>query len=97
RFLVVAREIDGVFRPRLMLCRWSDKADRVSCEVPRGFVGGVLSPDGSHLVDSDSDTGVTLVYETGDLKRPPEQHAMKGKRYGVWAYHPSGEILGAVS
>jgi WD40 repeat protein len=97
RFLVAVYEVNGAHRPRLMICRWSDKADRVSCEAPRGFTVGRLSPDGSRLACPCHEFGAILVYDTGDLTRPPDGYTVPGKqRLGMMAYHPSGEFLAAV-
>jgi hypothetical protein len=74
RFLVWSSEVDRASRKRLMLCRWSNKADRVSCELPSGFSVAVVSPDGGLLLCSNYESGTVLVFRTADLAQAPEEY-----------------------
>jgi WD40 repeat protein len=97
RFLVSSSRVDGTYRERLMICRWSDKADRMSCDAPPHFIYGVLSPDGSRLACTCFESPTVYIYEVANLTRPPEQYRVPKKRHlSIGAYHPSGEFLAAV-
>jgi WD40 repeat protein len=99
RFLVQVLQVDGTDHERLLLGRWSDKADRVSCAVPmrpvRLFFRAV-SPDGGRVIYWHDSSGEVRVYRTDDLTRRPEEYLIPPKE-GVYSragtYHPSGEFL----
>jgi WD40 repeat protein len=96
RFLVLVHRVDGIDRTRMLLCRWSDKADRVSWAVPKDFHAALMSPDGSRLLCWNKESGTILAYQTGDPTRTPEQYTVPEKLHLLrGAYHPSGTFLAA--